>query len=161
MEIDRRVVASTASKADLFWAVSRIGGDVGYYTMNWAWTIRGWFDQLIGGVGLRRGRRDPEELRPAETVDFFRVAEVDAERGRLLLQAEMKVPGTAWLGWSIEETPEGSSLIQSARFAPRGVTGRLYWYSMLPFHSTIFRQMARKIARAAEQRGNEQLPDSG
>lgn len=161
MEIDRRVVASTASKADLFWAVSRIGGDVGYYTMNWAWTIRGWFDQLIGGVGLRRGRRDPEELRPAETVDFFRVAEVDAERGRLLLQAEMKVPGTAWLGWSIEETPEGSSLIQSARFAPRGVTGRLYWYSMLPFHSTIFRQMARKIARAAEQRGKEQLPDSG
>lgn len=161
MDVDRQAVSSVASKADLFWAVSRIGGDVGYYTMNWTWIIRGWFDQLIGGVGLRRGRRDPEELRPGEAVDFFRVAEVDPERGRLLLQAEMKVPGTAWLGWSIEETPEGSRLTQSARFVPRGIVGRLYWYSLLPFHAAIFKRMAREIARAAEQRGNEQKAEPG
>jgi len=152
MEVDRRIVSSTASKSDLFWAVSRIGGDVGYYTMNWAWALRGWFDQLIGGVGLRRGRRDPEELRPAEALDFFRVAEVDPDRGRLLLQAEMKVPGTAWLGWSIDPTPEGASLRQSARFVPRGLLGRLYWWSLLPIHGAIFNRMAKKIAQTAERR---------
>jgi len=156
MEIDRRIVSSSAPKADLFWAVGRIGGDVGYYTMNWAWILRGWFDLLIGGVGLRRGRRDPEELRPGEALDFFRVAEMDAEQCRLLLRAEMKVPGTAWLGWSIEPTDDGSRLIQSARFAPRGLLGRLYWYALLPFHTPIFKRMAQRIACAAEQR--EQLP---
>jgi uncharacterized protein YbjT (DUF2867 family) len=153
MEVVKQTVSSSASKADLFWAVSRIGGDVGYYTMNLAWTLRGWFDQLIGGVGLRRGRRDPEELRPGEALDFFRVAEVQPELGMLLLQAELKAPGTTWLGWSIEETPGGSRLIQSARFVPRGLLGRLYWYSLLPFHSVIFKRMARKIAAAAEKRG--------
>ena len=153
MEVDKQIVSSTASKADLFWAVSRIGGDVGYYTMNPAWIMRGWFDQLIGGVGLRRGRRDPEELRPGEALDFFRVVEVQPELGKLLLQAEMKTPGTAWLGWSIEETSGGSRLIQSARFVPRGLLGRLYWYSLLPFHSLIFKRMAKKIAATAETRG--------
>ena len=152
MEVDKQIVSSTASKADLFWAVSRIGGDVGYYTMNPAWIMRGWFDQLIGGVGLRRGRRDPEELRPGEALDFFRVVEVQPELGKLLLQAEMKTPGTAWLGWSIEETSGGSRLIQSARFVPRGLLGRLYWYSLLPFHSVIFKRMAKKIAATAEKR---------
>jgi len=152
MVSDKRTVRSTATPSDLFWAVSRIGGEVGYYTMNWTWIIRGWFDKLIGGVGLRRGRRDPEELRPGEALDFFRVAEVDPDRGKLLLRAEMKVPGTAWLGWSVQPIEDGSELIQSALFAPRGLPGRLYWYSLLPIHSAIFKRMARKITEAAEQR---------
>lgn len=149
---DERVVASSAPPSDLFWAVSRIGGDVGYYTMNWTWAIRGRFDQLIGGVGLRRGRRDPEEVRPGESLDFFRVAEVNPDRGTLLLRAEMKVPGTAWLGWSISETDGGSQLTQSALFAPRGLLGRLYWYVLLPIHAVIFRRMSERIADAATRR---------
>ncbi|NNC41396.1 MAG: DUF2867 domain-containing protein [Acidimicrobiia bacterium] len=153
MKANEQTVSSTASTADLFWAVSRIGGDVGYYAMNPAWVLRGWFDQLIGGVGRRRGRRDPEELRLGEAVDFFRVVEVRPESGKLLLQAEMKTPGTAWLGWSIEEAPGGSRLTQSARFVPRGLLGRLYWYSLLPAHSRVFKRMAKKIAATAEQRG--------
>lgn len=152
IKVDRRIVSSSAPPANLFWAISRIGGDVGYYTMNWTWRLRGGIDKLIGGVGLRRGRRDPEELRPGEALDFFRVAEVDPEKHRLLLRAEMKVPGTAWLGWSIEPAEDGSRLIQSARFAPRGLPGRLYWFALLPFHAAIFKRMAHRIARAAERR---------
>jgi uncharacterized protein YbjT (DUF2867 family) len=152
MLVDRRSVPSSADADDLFWAVTRIGGDVGYYTMNWTWIIRGWFDRLIGGVGLRRGRRDPNELRPGEALDFFRVAEIDPQQHQLLLRAEMKVPGTAWLGWSVQPADSGFRLVQIARFAPRGLAGRLYWWSLLPFHAPIFRRMALRIARTAEQR---------
>lgn len=152
MNVDRRVADSSASEDDLFWAVTRIGGDVGYYTMNWTWILRGGFDRLIGGVGLRRGRRHPEELRPGEALDFFRVAAIDPEQHRLLLRAEMKVPGEAWLEWSVEPTDSGSRLIQVARFAPRGLAGRLYWWSLLPFHAPIFSRMATRIARTAECR---------
>ncbi|MEN8234653.1 MAG: DUF2867 domain-containing protein [Actinomycetota bacterium] len=157
MNDDRRVAESSASEDDLFWAVTRVGGDVGYYTMNWAWILRGWFDRLIGGVGLRRGRRHPEELRPGEALDFFRVATIDPERHRLLLRAEMKVPGAAWLGWSVEPTENGSRLVQVAQFAPRGLAGRLYWWAMLPFHAPIFSRMARRMARTAERREDMQL----
>lgn len=153
MYVDRRIAVSSASVDDLFWAVTRIGGDVGYYTMNWTWMIRGWFDRLIGGVGLRRGRRHPEELRPGEALDFFRVADIDPSWPRLLLRAEMKVPGAAWLGWSIEPTDDGARLIQVAQFAPKGLPGRLYWWALLPFHAPIFRRMAYRIASAAERRG--------
>lgn len=152
MEVDRRTTDSTAPADDLFWAVTRIGGDVGYYSMNWTWMLRGWFDRLIGGVGLRRGRRHPEELRPGEALDFFRVADIDPKRRRLMLRAEMRVPGTAWLGWSVEPSGDGSRLTQVAQFVPHGLAGRLYWWSLLPFHAPIFRSMANHIARAAEQR---------
>lgn len=152
MEIDRRVADSAAPADDLFWAVTRIGGDVGYYAMNWTWVLRGWFDRLIGGVGLRRGRRHPEELRPGEALDFFRVADINPERRRLTLRAEMKVPGTAWLGWSVEPHGDGSRLIQVARFVPKGLAGRLYWWLLLPFHAPIFRRMANRIAHTAEQK---------
>ncbi|HAX82275.1 MAG TPA: DUF2867 domain-containing protein [Actinobacteria bacterium] len=152
VQADRRVVITAAPADDVFWAVSRIGGDVGYYALDWTWKLRGWFDSLIGGVGLRRGRRHPEELRPGETLDFFRVVDVDPVRHRLLLQAEMKVPGTAWLGWTVDESDEGTRLIQSARFIPRGLIGRLYWWVLLPFHTPIFRLMSKRIARTAERR---------
>jgi uncharacterized protein YbjT (DUF2867 family) len=152
MQTNQQVVESSATQDELFWAATRIGGDVGYYAMNWAWTIRGWIDQLIGGVGLRRGRRHPEELRPGESLDFFRVAEIDPATTRLLLQAEMKVPGTAWLEWLAERTDQGSRLTQTAWFVPRGLLGRLYWWVLLPFHAPIWRLMARRMARTAEQR---------
>ncbi|HLE39289.1 MAG TPA: SDR family oxidoreductase [Acidimicrobiia bacterium] len=161
VEADRRIVISTAPPEDVFWAVSRIGGDAGYYAMNGAWRLRGWFDRLIGGVGLRRGRRHPEELRPGETLDFFRVVDVDPVRHRLLLQAEMKVPGTAWLGWTVDDTEEGTRLIQSARFIPRGLIGRIYWWVLLPFHAPIFRLMARRIVRSAERRHRDRMASAG
>lgn len=157
MQMDRRTARTRASPDDLYWAVTRIGGDVGYYAMNWAWRIRGWFDSLIGGVGLRRGRRHPEELRAGEALDFFRVAEADPETHRVTLQAEMKVPGTAWLSWRVETDSDGSQLVQTARFIPRGLIGRLYWWSLLPFHAPIFRMMAKRIAATAERRDQLQL----
>ena len=152
MQTDRRVIDSSARPEALFWAVTRIGGEVGYYAMNWAWDARGWIDKLIGGVGLRRGRRHPEELRPGESLDFFRVAEIEPHLGRLLLQAEMKVPGTAWLEWAVEPIAGGSRLTQTAWFVPRGLPGRAYWWILLPFHVPIWRLMARRLARTAEER---------
>ena len=157
MEMDRRAASSTAPADDVFWAVTRIGGDVGYYTMNWAWRLRGLFDRLIGGVGLRRGRRHPEELRPGEALDFFRVVVMDPERRNLLLRAEMKVPGVAWLEWVVEPAEQGARLTQVARFAPRGIAGRFYWWAMLPFHAPIFRRMAKRITRVAERRDSLRL----
>jgi len=152
MFVDQRSQPSLAPPDDVFWAVKRIGGDVGYYAMDWAWHVRGWFDSLIGGVGLRRGRRHPEDLRPGESLDFFRVVEVDPDLHRLTLEAEMKVPGSAWLSWKIQSTDGGSTLVQSARFVPRGLLGRLYWWALLPFHAPIWRRMVRRIARTAEDR---------
>jgi hypothetical protein len=152
MMADLRIAGSSASPDDLFWAVTRIGGDVGYYSMNWAWQIRGWLDKLIGGVGLRRGRRHPEELRTGEALDFFRVAAIDPVDRQLVLRAEMKVPGAAWLSWSVMETPRGSRLIQAARFAPKGLWGRLYWWVLLPFHVPIWKRMTARMARVAERR---------
>ncbi len=148
---DEQVVHSSASQDDLFWAVKRIGGDVGYYTMDWAWRLRGLLDSMVGGVGLRRGRRHPEDIRKGESLDFWRV--VDIEPGSSLhLQAEMRLPGQAWLSFKAEGTDGGSRLTQTAVFTPRGLLGRLYWWAMFPFHVTIFRRMARRIAASAESR---------
>jgi uncharacterized protein YbjT (DUF2867 family) len=160
MKTDLQIARSTAPPEDLFWAVTRIGGDVGYYAMNWAWKMRGQFDKLIGGVGLRRGRRHPEELRPGESVDFFRVAHFEPATHSLLLQAEMKVPGSAWIGWTVLPDGDGSKLVQSALFVPRGLFGRLYWWSLLPFHAPIWKRMTVNMARTAEQRNLLQRPES-
>ncbi len=149
--VDVQKTTSRASPADLFWAFARIGGTVGYYTMNWAWALRGLLDSLVGGVGLRRGRRHPEEIRQGEALDFWRVVEVEPGR-RLQLYAEMRLPGEAWLTFTAEPDAEGSRLEQKAVFVPRGLLGRLYWWAMLPFHAAIFRIMAERIARAAESR---------
>jgi len=149
---DRRVVPTDAEPHHLFWAFSRIGGDVGYYGLNWAWRLRGLLDRLVGGVGLRRGRRHPEHLREGESLDFWRVDRVAP--GRLLrLQAEMRLPGEAWLQWEVEPLDDGADLVQTAIFRPRGLLGRLYWYVMAPFHLYIFPRMAWKMAAAAEERG--------
>jgi len=150
--LDTRVIPTDAEPRHLYWAFTRIGGTVGYYGMNWAWRLRGILDQLVGGVGLRRGRRHPEDLRPGEAVDFWRVETVVPDR-MLRLHAEMRLPGEAWLEWEILPTPEGSDLVQTARFRPRGLPGRLYWVVMAPFHSMIFPRMAARMAAAAEERG--------
>ena len=149
---DRRVVPTDAEPHQLFWAFSRIGGDVGYYGLTWAWKLRGVLDRLVGGVGLRRGRRHPEHLREGEALDFWRVDRITP--GRMLrLQAEMRLPGEAYLQWEIAPMEDGADLVQTAIFRPRGLLGRLYWYVMAPFHSYIFPRMAWKMAAAAEERG--------
>ena len=148
---DHQRASSAAPPEDVFWAFARIGGSVGYYTQDWAWHIRGLADTLVGGVGLRRGRRHPEEVRLQDTIDFWRVSAVIPGE-RLQLTAEMKLPGDAWLEWRAEPTDGGTTLHQSAYFRPRGLAGRLYWFAMLPFHRLIFGRMARGIVAAAERR---------
>lgn len=149
---DCQTVATFAQPADLFRAFSRVGGGVGYYTLDWAWRVRGLIDSLVGGVGLRRGRRHPDELRLGDTVDFWRVASVIPD-DHLQLFAEMRLPGEAWLEWRIRAEGDRRFLDQIARFRPRGLAGRLYWHAMYPFHRLIFGRMARRIVAVAERRG--------
>lgn len=120
-----------------------IGGDKGWYYGDWMWQFRGSIDKLFGGVGLRRGRTSPSDLYNGDSLDFWRVLLADKENKRLLLFAEMRVPGEAWLEFRIDEN---NVLHQIATFRPRGIFGRLYWYSMLPFHFFIFNGMIKKIA---------------
>jgi len=119
-----------------------IGGKNGWYYANMLWEIRGFMDKLSGGVGMRRGRKSETEISPGESLDFWRVLLADKQNKRLLLFAEMKLPGEAWLEFKIDD----GKLTQTATFRPLGVWGRLYWYSMLPFHVFIFKGMIRKIA---------------
>lgn len=122
-----------------------LGGSQGWYSMNWAWALRGLIDRLVGGTGLNRGRRHPTELQVGDSVDFWRVILADKEKGHLILYAEMKLPGEAWLEFEID-TARGT-LRQTATFRPRGFWGRAYWYLLFPIHWTIFRNMARAIAQ--------------
>jgi hypothetical protein len=122
---------------------------VGWYYGNGLWRIRGFLDRLAGGPGLRRGRRDPDDLRPGEALDFWRVEAY--EPGRMLrLRAEMKVPGRAWLQFEVEPDADGSIITQTAVFDPHGLAGRAYWFALLPIHAFMFRGMLRQIAAAAE-----------
>lgn len=121
-----------------------IGGDTGWYYGNWLWQIRGFLDKLVGGVGLRRGRTSVSSLNAGDALDFWRVMYADKQEGRLLLFAEMKLPGEAWLEFSME----GDELIQTATFRPLGLSGRLYWFSVFPFHGLIFKGMLRKLTQS-------------
>ncbi len=148
---DRRTASIAGSPEDAYWAFSRVGGEVGYYGFDWAWKLRGLVDTLVGGVGLRRGRRHPTDVRSGDAIDFWRVVAV--EPGRTLeLSAEMKLPGKAWLTWSTEEQSDVTVISQEAFFQPRGLVGRLYWYALLPLHGPIFGIMLRNVAHAAESR---------
>lgn len=122
----------------------KIGGETGWYYGNWLWRIRGFLDKLSGGVGLRRGRTHPDKIFPGDSLDFWRVLLADKKGKRLLLFAEMKLPGEAWLEFKIDEN---QVLHQTATFRPRGLRGRLYWYSIVPFHYFIFGGMIRNIAK--------------
>ena len=124
-----------------------IGGDNGWYFLNIAWKIRGFIDKLFGGVGLRRGRTHPFNINPGDVLDFWRVIYANKDEGRLLLYAEMKLPGSAWLEWTLVKGPHETQLKQEATFRPRGILGRLYWYALFIPHFFIFRGMVKKIAR--------------
>jgi hypothetical protein len=115
--------------------------------MNWAWKLRGIADKIVGGIGIRRGRRHPEELHAGDALDFWRVLLADRPKGRLMLYAEMKLPGEAWLEFTIENLPDGGqALRQTATFRPQGLLGRLYWLAVLPFHGLLFPRMIRRLA---------------
>ncbi|WP_060904379.1 SDR family oxidoreductase [Streptomyces europaeiscabiei] len=146
---DRRELRVDAPRASLWRVIEGIGGDNGWYSFPLAWAVRGWLDRLAGGVGLRRGRRDPARLRVGDSLDFWRVEEI--EPGRLLrLRAEMRLPGLAWLEMYADTDDTGHTLLrQRALFHPRGLLGHAYWWSVAPFHSVVFGGMARNIARAA------------
>lgn len=120
----------------------RIGGNTGWYYADWLWHIRGFFDKLFGGVGLRRGRTSVDDIKSGDTLDFWRVLLADREEQRLLLYAEMKLPGEAWLEFRVSD----NKLIQEATFRPKGVWGRLYWFLVLPFHYFIFNGMVNRLA---------------
>ncbi len=120
-----------------------IGGDNGWYQSNWLWEIRGFMDKLVGGVGLQRGRTNPGKLNPGDPLDFWRVVIADKKKRKLLLFAEMRLPGEAWLEFSIDDH---NILHQVATFRPKGLWGRIYWYSVLPFHSIVFKGMIRNIS---------------
>jgi Protein of unknown function (DUF2867) len=134
-------VSDPEQTIDKIW---RIGGKTGWYFATWLWELRGILDQMIGGVGMRRGRRSDVEIAAGDALDFWRVLIADKSNRRLLLYAEMKLPGEAWLEFKI--TPE-NMLIQTATFRPLGLWGRMYWYAVLPFHGLIFSNMIKELAR--------------
>ncbi|MBX2896883.1 MAG: SDR family oxidoreductase [Cyclobacteriaceae bacterium] len=142
---DKRVVGFNRDKADVIENLWRIGGERGWYFGNWMWRIRGVMDKTVGGVGLRRGRRSETDLKPGDALDFWRVLEADKENGRLLLYAEMKLPGEAWLEFKVKEADGKNTLHQTATFQPLGLWGRVYWFMVLPFHGLIFPRMAKGI----------------
>ncbi|MFN0181654.1 MAG: SDR family oxidoreductase [Gemmatimonadales bacterium] len=144
----RRTDVATTPAA-VFRAFTGLGGQRGWLFMNWAWRCRGFIDRLLGGVGLRRGRRDPNEVRVGDALDFWRVEAVEPDR-LLRLRAEMKVPGEAWLQFQVSPGSGATAvLVQTAFFAPKGLFGWLYWYALYPLHSLIFSGLARRIALLA------------
>jgi uncharacterized protein YbjT (DUF2867 family)/uncharacterized protein YndB with AHSA1/START domain len=148
--VDTRSTQVAAPPSAVFAAIERIGGATGWYYANWLWTLRGWLDLLVGGVGMRRGRRDPEHLRTGDTLDCWRVESVDPNK-RIRLVAEMKLPGRAWLEFDIQPREGGSALCQTATFDPVGLAGIVYWYGVWPLHQLVFAGMLRGIAHAAEK----------
>jgi hypothetical protein len=147
--VDERHARVSAPPEVAFGPIRRIGGRTGWYYADRMWQARGLMDLAVGGVGMRRGRRDPEDLAPGDAVDFWRVEEIDPP-ALLRLRAEMRLPGSAWLEFRVLPDGDGAVILQTARFAPAGALGRLYWYLLAPAHRVIFPRMLRGIARAAE-----------
>lgn len=139
-DVRRMQVLDVSSCIENIW---RIGGETGWYYANWLWRLRGFLDKVFGGVGLRRGRTNSNIIQAGDTLDFWRVLYASKEEKRLLLFAEMKLPGEAWLEFKILD----DSLIQTATFRPKGLWGRIYWYSVLPLHGLIFKGMAMKLTK--------------
>jgi uncharacterized protein YbjT (DUF2867 family) len=146
--VDVRTAWVPAPPDRAFAPIRRIGGATGWYAADALWRLRGLIDQLAGGVGLRRGRRDPEQLTPGDTLDFWRVERYEPNR-LLRLRAEMRLPGRAWLEFEATPEREGTQIRQTAQFDPAGLAGRLYWYILLPIHAAIFQRMLRSIAAHA------------
>ncbi len=140
---------TTASPEATFRAFASLGGATGWLFWNWAWSLRGLMDQMVGGPGLRRGRRHPTDLEPGDAVDFWRVERVEPPH-LLRLRAEMKVPGRAWLQLESEPEGDGTMLIQTAIFEPFGLAGQLYWNLLYPVHKIMFSGLAKRLAKRAE-----------
>lgn len=155
--VDTRTITVTVSPEQAFASIRRIGGRTGWYYGNWLWSLRGFLDLLVGGVGVRRGRRDPDNLHVGEALDFWRV-EVFEPNHRLRLQAEMKLPGRAWLEFEVSPCEQGSTIRQTAIFDPLGLAGLLYWYGIYPLHQFVFAGMLRNLARAAESSDRDSAP---
>jgi uncharacterized protein YbjT (DUF2867 family) len=149
--VDSRQTEVTVPPAEAFRAIRRIGGKTGWYYADWLWSFRGFLDLLVGGVGRRRGRRDPEQVAPGDTIDWWRVQEFEPDH-LLRLAAEMRLPGRAWLQFEVTASPNGAIIRQTAIFDPLGLSGLAYWYGIWPLHAIVFRGMLRNIARAAEGR---------
>lgn len=147
--VDSRTASTSVSPAAAFRPIRRIGGNVGWYFGDHLWRLRGFLDLLVGGVGVRRGRRDPDQLVPGDTVDFWRV-ETYEPNTLLRLYAEMKLPGRAWLQFEVHPGEDGSTVRQTAIFDPLGLAGLLYWYGLYPIHRLVFSGMLRGIVRAIE-----------
>ncbi len=146
--VDSRTVHVNAPPAAAFTPIRRIGGGSGWYSANALWILRGWLDLLVGGVGMRRGRRHPDQLRVGDVVDCWRVEALEPDR-RLLLSAEMRLPGRAWLEFSVAPEGGGATIRQTASFEPVGLLGLAYWYSVWPLHQWVFEAMLRAIAKRA------------
>jgi uncharacterized protein YbjT (DUF2867 family) len=139
-DIKSGIITNRTSTIEKIWA---LGGETGWYSANILWKIRGYFDKLFGGIGLRRGRTHPTKLQAGDALDFWRVLYASKNEGRLLLYAEMKLPGEAWLEFKIVK----DKLFQRAVFRPKGLWGRIYWYAVLPFHGIIFNKMLKNILK--------------
>jgi uncharacterized protein YbjT (DUF2867 family) len=146
--VDSRTVRVATPPAVAFRPIQVIGGATGWYAWNWLWRLRGFFDLLVGGVGMRRGRPSPTTLRVGDTLDFWRVEAFEPNR-RLRLMAEMRLPGRAWLEFECTGNAATATIRQTAIFDPVGLLGRVYWYALYPMHQLVFRGMLRGIARAA------------
>jgi hypothetical protein len=157
MIVERRQRAIPATPEHVFAEVERVGGDAGWPYANLLWRLRGLMDRVVGGVGMRLGRRDPDHLRVGDALDFWRVEEI--RRPTLLrLRAEMKVPGRAWLQYEVMPADGGSRLVQTAFFEPKGLPGLAYWYILYPVHGLIFRGTVRVLAERSIRRAEGPPP---
>jgi len=149
---DSKSRVTDASMESLWQAIEEIGGEHGWYGADFLWYLRGVLDRMIGGVGLRRGRRDPNHLRVGDSLDFWRVESLETGKS-LKLYAEMILPGKAWLEFRIKKLPNGQSEVtQEASYTPRGLGGQLYWFAVLPFHTLVFPTMIRNLIRSANRK---------
>ncbi|MCW3066374.1 MAG: NAD-dependent epimerase/dehydratase [Solirubrobacterales bacterium] len=155
--VSSRVVRVKRRADQAFVPIQRIGGYTGWYALDWFWSLRGLLDTLRGGTGLRRGRRDPHELRVGDAIDFWRVERFEPGR-RLVLAAEMRIPGRLWLEFEVEPDDDGSRIRQTTVFDPAGYVGRAYWYLLYPVHSNVFRAMLRGLRRATFPEDTQHSP---
>lgn len=156
--LEERMSRTTSSPESLYQVILRLGGREGWPYAHWLWEVRGWIDRLIGGVGLRRGRRSAHQLQVGDALDFWRVEAIETNR-LLRLRAEMKVPGKAWLEFVIQSGEKEVVLIQRAIFEPKGLWGLIYWYSVYPIHGLMFQGMVDEIVRRAEKAHLESCSD--
>jgi uncharacterized protein YbjT (DUF2867 family) len=154
--VDSRRIQVKASTKAAFATIQRIGGQTGWYYGNWLWQLRGLMDWAVGGVGMRRGRRDPEQLRLGDVIDCWRVEAFDPPR-RLTLAAEMRMPGRSWLQFDVEPDGEGSLICQTAQYDPVGLMGLAYWYVFYPVHQFVFAGMLKGIVRSAQKVNSSRL----